>query len=253
MNLPPYVPFLGQPISLYTLSIGVACLCAFALILWRSPAREKLMTVLLVALIGALIVGRLYYVLIHLEYYVDQLAEVVDIRAGGSNWHGAVIGAVFTGNLVALRRKIPLKVMWRAFSIALPIVTIGVAVGCLGAVCAYGQEVDTLAHHSSLFVSESRDIYGIIAPRYHTQLFIFALGVLCLLGSGFSGRWQDQRQFGIPLLMMSVGMFIIGFFRGDAVTMIANLRIDQLLDGWMILLSIILILRALKSASSVRS
>ena len=112
---------------------------------------------------------------------------------------------------------------------ALPLLAFAGWLGCAAAVCGYGAEVDTLAHYPAFAVAESRDVYGIIAPRYNTQLFGLALALVLLALSFVLLRYDGlkYRRFWILLALFSIGMLGIGFYRGDSVPILLGLRADQ--------------------------
>jgi hypothetical protein len=93
--------------------------------------------------------------------------------------------------------------------------------------------VDTLANAPAWLVWESIDVYGIPAPRLSTQRFGIALcsAVLLILIVLYWRRMAVGRRFWIELALLSLGMFVIGFFRADPVAFLFGLRVDQVLDG----------------------
>jgi prolipoprotein diacylglyceryltransferase len=82
---------------------GIAAIVVAALIAGRlGLRRDDLVFVVLGVIPGAVICGRLGYVLIHLDYYGDRAAEIVEPSRGGFELALAVVGAIVTGTLVAL-------------------------------------------------------------------------------------------------------------------------------------------------------
>ena len=75
-------------------------------------------------------------------------------------------------------------------------------------------------------------MYGIVAPRYNTQLFGLALAVALLMVSIVLIRrgWLKYRRFWLVLALLSLGMFGISFYRGDPVPLVAGWRADEWLD-----------------------
>jgi prolipoprotein diacylglyceryltransferase len=113
-------------------------------------------------------------------------------------------------------------------------------VGCASQGCAYGAEVDTLARYSPLAVGETRDLYGILAPRYNTQLFGAGVALVCLIialvlrkadkRNLTAGDAKNAEDFWLILSIFSIGVFFIGFWRGDASPRWVGLRGDQVFD-----------------------
>jgi prolipoprotein diacylglyceryltransferase len=142
-------------------------------------------------------------------------------------------------------------VLLDSLTFALPLIGLGAWYGCLAAGCGYGREVDTLANYPAWAASEYVDVFGIVAPRFNTPYFGMALCGIGLALAGFSGLWRRRRmrqssaptlpalrppgRFWLLLALLSGGMFVIGFFRGDRALYWYGLRADQLLDLIMLL------------------
>jgi phosphatidylglycerol:prolipoprotein diacylglycerol transferase len=199
----------------------------------------------LAALIGAVAGARLFHVLLNWDYFADALNEATMMSLGGLDWHGAVLGglaglflAVKIRDFVGTRRALSLHetpsfpILLDTLTPALPLLGLAGWWGCLAASCGYGAEVDNLSHYPAFAVAESADVYGIVVPRYNTQLFglILSASVLLLVALLFWRGWLRYRRFWLTLILLSVGMFVIGFFRGDHTLILAGLRADQILD-----------------------
>lgn len=186
----------------------------------------------LAASVLALAGARIEHVLLNWAYFANNLGEALRPSAGGLGWHGAVLGGVLGVALVARWRSFSLRALLDSLAPALPLLAFAGWFGCWAAVCAYGAEVDTLAHYPAFAAAETRDVYGIVAPRYNTQVFGMALAAALFLLSLLliRRRWLCNRRFWLLLTLLSMSMFVIGFFRADVVPSIAALRADQWLD-----------------------
>ena len=211
---------------------------------------------MLAGLAGALIGGRALHVLLNWGYFAAHPGEAVALYAGGLDWHGAVIGGLVgvRGYLAltlnpspsgrgTLRRRIfsplPQGGGWGergnlldALAPLLPLLALAAWAGCAASACGYGAEVPTLADYPAFAVSESRDVYGITAPRWNTPLFGVALALvvgLIVLACAWRG-WARGRRLWLALALLSAGMFALGFVRGDYSPNAFNIRVDQLLD-----------------------
>ena len=225
------LPFVTVPIYSLALALGIAGTVGIAL--KRSVANiGTLVDICLATMIGSIIGGRIEHVLLNWMYFAPNLNEALRPSAGGLGWHGALLGGLLGLGLVALWRKLSFRSLLDMLSPALPLLAFTAWLGCWAAVCAYGAEVPTLADVPPFAAAETRDVYGIVAPRYNTQVFGMALAFTLLVLSIIMNRqgWLEGRRFWLLLALLSVGMFVIGFFRGDAVPMVAGLRVDQLLD-----------------------
>ncbi len=195
------------------------------------------------AFAGGIVGARIVHVLLNWTYFADHLDEALHPNAGGLDWHGALVGGVIGLALVARWRRLPVRALLDALAPALPLLAFAGWLGCAAAVCGYGAEVDTLAHYPAFAVAELRDVYGIVAPRYNTQVFGLVLALLLLVLSVVLLRFDGlrYRRFWILLALFSIGMFGIGFFRGDSASVLLGLRADQWLDQLMLVLSMVMI------------
>lgn len=224
-------PFFTIPV--YSLALALGITLSIGLGLRRSALRPSvLIDAGLAVCLGGVIGARIVHVLLNWAYFADNLSEALHPSAGGLDWHGAVIGGLIGLTLVAWWRKLNLRTLLDALAPALPLLAFVGWLGCWAAVCAYGAEVDTLAHYPAFAAAETRDVYGIIAPRYNTQIFGMALALILLIVSVILIRqgWLTHRRFWFLLALLSAGMFGIGFFRGDYAIIVAGLRSDQVLD-----------------------
>ena len=224
----------------YTVVLSLTIVAVVALTVRTWKRRGEWLDVCLGALAGGIVFARLFHVLLHWNYFADNPGEALRLNAGGLDWHGALVGGLL-GLWVASRwRKLAFQAALDALTPALALLALGGWVGCLAAACGYGAEVDTLAHYSPLAVSEAADIFGIVAPRYNTQWFgiALALGLLLVSALLFWRNWLVFMRFWLVLALLSIGMLVIGFYRGDSVPLIVGLRADQWLDGMIAVIGI---------------
>lgn len=220
-------------VPIYSLALTVGIILSIGIGIRRSRLRVgTVIDLSLGAGVGSVIGARIAHVLLNWPYFADNLNEALHPSAGGLDWHGAVIGGLIGLALVAAVRRLKLRDLLDTLSPALPLLALAGWFGCWAAVCGYGAEVSTLAYYPAFAVAETRDVYGIVAPCYNTQLFGMALAFVVLIVSFALIRlgWLKYRRFWGLLALLSAGMFVIGFFRGDYALDIAGLRADQVLD-----------------------
>jgi prolipoprotein diacylglyceryltransferase len=224
-----------NPLAAAVLLALLACIP----ILLRSLKLAAAVDLMLGGLAGALVGGRALHVLLNWDYFASHLNEA--LYGGGLDWHGAAIGGL-AGVWVALHFLAPCgrAAVLDGLALALPLLVLALWAGCGAAACGYGAEVATLADYPAFAVSESSDVYGIVAPRWNTALFGMALAVLVgLVMLIFTWRgWLTGRRLWLALALLSVGMFAIGFVRGDTSPMLFGFRIDQLLDLGILMISL---------------
>lgn len=224
-------PFFRVPIFSLALTVGLAL--SIGIGLRRSGTRPAaLIDACLGGMAGGLIGARAAHVLLNWTYFAENVDEALRLNAGGLDWHGAVIGGLVGLTLAARLQQLDTRALLDALAPALPVLAFAGWMGCWAAVCGYGAEVDTLAHYPAFAAAETRDVYGIIAPRYNTQIFGIALAAALLAVSVALARggWLKGRRFWALLALLSAAMFGIGFLRGDYAVMVAGIRADQWID-----------------------
>ena len=207
--------------------------------------RGKWADLCLAALIVGVIGARAGHVLLNWDYFIYNTSEIWRVSSGGLDWHGAIIGGLTGLYLAARWYRINPTFLIDLLALALPLIGLATWWSCLAANCGYGAEVDTLANYPSFMVSEAPDVYGLPAPRYNTQLFGLLLStILLMLVLVLRWRgWLQNGQFWLILTLSSLGMFVIGFWRGDYAVMIAGLRGDQWLDVALLLFGLLQLAR----------
>ncbi len=196
--------------------------------------------VLLAALVGGIIGARFFHVVLNWDYFAAQQAEIWNLRAGGLDWHGALIVGMAAALIAAFVRRVPVAPLTDAFALALPILAAAGWRACMDAACGYGVEVGTLANYPAWLVTESADIYGTIAPRLNLPVagilltVPILLVVLVLMWRG----WFSGLRFWLALMLYGIGMMILSFFRAEYVPLWLDHRADQLLDALVVLLAL---------------
>ena len=112
----------------YGIAYVAGFLCA-ALVLWQVAKRWKvrvnadsLLTVVLCAIVGVILGGRLGYVLVYGDgYYFSHPAEILAFNHGGMSFHGGLIGALLSGLVAARFTGIPYLTLADMGCIAAPI------------------------------------------------------------------------------------------------------------------------------------
>ena len=227
--LDPVLYFGAFRLPVYSLMLLVAVVTAFVSAVYRSPYRfAQVIDVALAAVVLGLIGARLEYVALAWDYFAAHPAELLRPELGGLGWHGAVIGAYAGMALMARWRGLDRRELLSRGAWALPLIALAGWIGCAAAGCGYGREVDTLANYADWLVWETRDVYGILAPRYATARFGMALAVIVALVGALTRR---ERRVWVMLALLSAGMFGIGFLRADASPLVSSLRADQIIDS----------------------
>ena len=203
----------------------------------------------IIALLLGIAGARLGHVLLHWDYFVEHQSEILQLRQGGLNWHGALLGG-WLGlrgcQMVARWREINGPWLTGALSFAIPIFTLAAWRACISAFCAYGREIETLYGHPAWLADWAADIFTRIAPRYNTASLgtLLACGMFAVAGYLSWRKVSAPRRLAIQLAILAAGMWCIGGLRGDTVTIFAGQRADQWLDLIILLVAIVAFLRA---------
>lgn len=195
-----------------TMAIGLSALIGWRL--WPGPTRAWGI-ICLSALAGGVLGGRAAHVLAHWDYFQYAFGEALRVDGGGLDWWGAALGGIGGAALASRWLCTSLPQILDALTPALPLLMLAGALGCYAATCAYGAEIPTLAGVPPLIAAELPDVYGLLAPRYQTQLWIagWSLLLLALTGMCFWRGWFARWRFWMALALLALGMAIIGRYR----------------------------------------
>jgi prolipoprotein diacylglyceryltransferase len=231
----------------YTLFLSLAILCSGGVAWFRlhTHMSARASADVFVAMVASgFVLARAEYALLNWDVFAGQPTRVFNMLTGGLDWHGAVLGALLGMGLVARVRRLDMSLLLEAYTPALPLVAFAGWTACRRVGCVYGVEVETLAFYPAWMVTEGRDIYGIIAPRYDTHTFGQALswGLLVGLGALWLRGWQAPP--GAALAVFCVGMAAIGTIRGDHAPVWAGVRADLWLDAAVFSVAVVMIMIA---------
>lgn len=224
-------------LSTYTLLLdvgiiaGLTWLMVSARHLGRTEASRWLNAGLATVAAG-LIGARAGYVLVNWAYFHDHLGEAVQLWLGGLSWHGGLFAGVLMLIVWARWRHLPLGALADA---AAPGMLLGLTagwIGCLMVGCNYGREVFDPTSPWRRLAAELPDIYGVVVPRLVSQAFAagWALVVLALLLLVRRAQLPSGGRFLLALSLFSLGLFAVGFTRGDASPPVGPWRLDQAID-----------------------
>jgi phosphatidylglycerol:prolipoprotein diacylglycerol transferase len=210
-----------------------------------------------VAVLMGVIGARAAYMAVNQDYFRMHADQIAAIWWGGLEWHGGLFGGVIGVVLVSLWRRLSAR---RVFDVLTPGLMAGIMLGWIGsflAGVAYGREVFP-GDRWWFLAADLPDVYGLWNPRFATQLLGAAWAVVCLgisiMGCPRSVSNERDSVFIVTLAVYSVGMFVLGFTRGDDVPMIGRWRMDQLIDAGIVVaaaVSILLMRQAPKTERQV--
>jgi phosphatidylglycerol:prolipoprotein diacylglycerol transferase len=227
-------------IRTYTLLLDLALIIGLGTLLWygnhtdQRPARW--VDAGLGGIVLGIVAGRLGHVALYWHYFRTHQAEIWQVWRGGLDWHMAVLGGLLGMTLMAKVRGVPLRELYDVVAMILPVGVVLTYAGCLSTSCGHGIAVGSLAAYPAWMVAELPDLFGVVEPRFASQLFGIALGVLLLLIAVIMANTVERPglRLWIVITLLGAGAFGIGFTRGDEIRMIGALRLDQVLDLGMV-------------------
>lgn len=177
------------------------------------------------SLAGGILGARIVFVITHLGYYGSNPAQMLQIWKGGLSWSGAAAGALLALYLYARAAKRPFWELADALAAPTALLALGLWIGCQIDHCAYGVEIP-----SGPWAVVSADIFGVVKPRWPTQI-VGAISSVILLSGVVLVRVHLPRSgilASLTLALLAVMMLLLSLVRGDPVGTICALRLDTL-------------------------
>lgn len=236
-RLPEWIPLLGgEPIT----SFGVMMLLAFltAAVIQRAEFErvgldpDHTWDILFMAVVGGFVGARLYYVLLHLDWTLQDPAGMIFAR-GGMVWYGGFLGGAALVVWQVRRSGLPLA---RVADLTAPALALGYAVGRVGCFLVgddYGRptdawvgiafpegapptRVDALEQAFGIQVDPALvERFGQVVPVHPTQLYevVLSTGIFVLLWRIRKHRHAAGWLFMIWLTLASAERFVVEFVR----------------------------------------
>lgn len=225
------------PLTIYSYGLMMALavvVCSWALS--RESRRagippEKIFDLVFWVMLMGIAGARIFYILLNLEFFRQNLSEIFMIQRGGLAFQGGFILGGLTGYLYIRRQGWPL---WVTLDLVAPYLALGHAIGRVGCFfngCCYGRPVS----------------WGIYFPaheaRLHpTQLYDTAALLFIFLILKY---WQKQIKtpgylFVFYLLLASGERFINEFFRADHAQTYLGMSIYQVVSLGIFIFGLIL-------------
>jgi phosphatidylglycerol:prolipoprotein diacylglycerol transferase len=243
--LPQTISISFFTVNTFTFLMGLGILISISLSaltyrLYDACGIGTLVDVCLAGLILGMIAGRIGHVLIHWAYFSEHTGEIIQMNAGGLNWHSALTGGLLGAWLMKtiVYRQVNFHFMLESWAIAIPLLGFMGWWACGAFFCGYGAEINNLTDYPATLVWEAPALNGMVAPRFATQPLgmMWAVMVLLVIVICIWRGWLANKRFGASLMLWSVGMILLGYLRGDAMPLWSGLRLDQWLDAFMLIL-----------------
>lgn len=212
--------------ALMALALGAGLVWAWIQARRVSLPQIDILDAALMAVLAGLLAARATYVGVNWGYFRDHTDEIIKLWQGGLSWYGGLVGGVIGAAGFSAWRKLRVRAVFDALT---PGLMAGVALGWIGchlAGVAYGREVFP-GDPWWILAADLPDIYNLRNPRIVTQLLGAAWAAVSFVVAVLATR---RSTFALTMAFYSVGMFLLGFARGDAVPMLGVWRADQVVD-----------------------
>ena len=196
-----------------------------AWIAWKSSAedRARYIDAGLWALLGALIGGRLVFVLTNWSYFQLNTTEIPLVYLGGFSWPGALLGGLLAIAITAMVYQYPFGTLADAMLPLLGTLAVSAWLACWLDGCAYGHTTD------AWWGLPAKDEWGIISTRAPLQLFgaLLSASLMGILIWGATRRVSPGVTTYLSILGLSAIMLLISLLRVDPSQRWLGLRFDS--------------------------
>lgn len=212
----------------FTIVLALGVLAGIGLTIWRdrqSSARQWL-DLILAMMAGAIIGGRIGFILFNWQYYQERTNEIWQFSQGGFNYYFAFGAGLLTLLIWSILKG---KSFYQSFAKLAPaflLFTVFAWAACWFEGCAYGKTTVIGPLSANL-----PDDFGVSAVRYQSQLIGLLLSFLLFILILFlSNKIQARTVFWFTIASLSFVHLVTTFLRGDPAPMWAGLRLDAWVD-----------------------
>jgi len=223
----------------YTVLLALGIVAGIGLTAWskRKNYRIEWFDAVLIILIGAILGGRLGFVVLNWEYYQEKTSEVWHFWQGGLSYFPAFLAGIAALLIWTTVKKQSFYQMAALLCPALILVTAFGWAACGLEGCAYGKESVL-----GVLTSDLADEFGVYAVRYQSQLIGLLLSLLLFaVIITFERRMAPAFLFWLTIAALSTIHLLIGFIRGDPVPQVSGVRLDLIFDGVLLCTSLIML------------
>lgn len=222
-NTPVYTVFMHPillqigPVTVYSFGIFAVLACLLGLfIFWREmrrfvPDTELIIDCALFAIVGALIGGRLLYVILHFGLFWPNVLDIFNLFSqSGFIYYGMLVGGALMGSWYAKKKHISRGLFLGTAALASSLAHAIGMVGAFLAGSAYGAVTSWPWGVSMVGLADKRHPAQLVEAVYEFILF----GILLYV---YRKKRQKGSVFVIYILAYALGRIVIEFLRGDSV------------------------------------
>ncbi len=215
--------------------------------------KEYFFNMIFYALIFGFIGARLYYVLFNLDYYLNNLSEIIAVWHGGLAIHGGIIGGVLTIIFYSKKHQKNIMEIIKYLDIGAISIIIGQAIGRWGNF--FNQEAHGYATTKLFlenlkipsFIIQGMTIDGIVYhPTFLYESLWNLLGFIILLIIRKRKKIKIGMLLSFYLIWYSLIRFFIESMRTDSL-MLGNIKVAQVISIILFGLGVVFFLYAKKN------
>lgn len=207
-------------IRFYGVMIATAFLCAIHLA--KSETKRKglgslcMLDFASIAIISGIVGARLYYVILHIDCFLDCPLDIIKVWEGGLAFHGGILGGFLSGIWFTKRRGIP---FWKFADAGAPAIILAQAIGRVGCLlngCCFGKET---AVPWAITFRNPDSMAPLNIPLHPTQLYeiVGNLSIFLLLYGLRMKKMHDGYIFLLYAIMYSALRSGLSFFRAESI------------------------------------
>ncbi len=235
-------------ISVY--SYGLMLSLAFLAAIYTAVRRARIININsqvildlgLVVILSGIIGARIFFILLNLDFYINNPVQIIRLDKGGLAVFGGVLFSMVTVSVFCRVRKIN---VWDIADVIAPSIALGQAIGRIGCFlngCCWGVPTNlpcgVIFRHREIMPEEFHCI-----PLHPVQLYNSFLNLLIffILTRIFSKRRSKGEVFAFYLILHPFMRFWTEFLRGDNGKAFFNLTVFQLVSIFLCVLGIVML------------
>lgn len=216
--------------------------------LYKIPRKLFEDPILIVPLILAVIIARIYHVVDYWDYYSGNLNQIFAVGNGGLGIFGALVGAFLGFWIIAKVKKIDI---WKMLDLVAPSLLLGQALGRIANFVNQEGFGPPTNKPWGVFIDQAhRPIEYINFDRFHPTFFYEAITnfIFFIILIILSQRLKKGQVFALYLIFYSTARFITEFWRIDT-WMIGEVKVAHILAILAFLIGLGLLMRADKRSN----
>lgn len=218
----------------FALKVSAGLVAGGWFIIWQASQQptdwRRWFDVYLGTILGAILGARVFFVLLHLESFLQNLASIPRLWYAELTWQGAVVGGLLAMVGMCRWQKVSFPAFADGTALALPVVVMAIFVASRSAGLIVGEPVADLESVPTWQAGFLPDVNRDVVPRYELQMLGMALGgVLLLIALGM--QWTDTlvgRRLWINLALLGGIIVLLDHLSAEQSAQIAGISIHLL-------------------------